>query len=313
MSFAATTALVAAFGLLRDHRDRLPRLPRWLAPIMAVVLSSAVAGAATAPFGAAHFNRIADYGLIANLLSVPLMGALIMPAAVAAALLGPLGLAWLPLQVMRFGLEWILLVADRISAIEGAVTYVVAPGPWVLPGLSFGFLMLIIWRGAGRWLGLLPILAAAFLWLQAERPPILIAETGGLVGVMGEGGRVLSKPRGDGFAAGNWLENDGDGADQEQAAAREGVTGPRGMRRTEVAGTRILALSGVKAAEAFSGRCEAEVIVANTPLAGRPSGPCLVFDAPALRESGAVAIWTDPDGLRVETVAETSGQRLWTR
>ncbi|NDR56508.1 ComEC/Rec2 family competence protein [Aliiruegeria sabulilitoris] len=313
MSFAATTALVAVFGLLRDYRDRLPRLPRWLAPILAVVLSSAVAGAATAPFGAAHFNRIADYGLIANLLSVPLMGALIMPAAVAVALLGPLGLAWLPLQVMRYGLEWILLVADRIAGIEGAVTYVIAPGPWVLPSLSLGFLLLIIWRGAGRWLGLCPILAAVFLWFQAERPPILIADTGGLVGVMGEGGRVLSKPRGDGFAAGNWLENDGDGADQEQAAAREGVSGPRGTRYLEVTGTRILALSGVKAAEAFSGRCEADVIVSNKPLADRPSGSCLAFDAASLRESGAVAIWMRSDGLHVETVAETSGQRLWTR
>ena len=33
-------------------------------------------------------------------------------------------------------------------------------------------------------------------------------------------GRALSKPRGDGFAALSWLENDGDGARQAEAAAR---------------------------------------------------------------------------------------------
>ena len=56
---AAPRAAAAALG--RRPRWRW-RCPRW-SP-----------GAATAPFAAAHFNRIADYGLIANLLSVPLMG-----------------------------------------------------------------------------------------------------------------------------------------------------------------------------------------------------------------------------------------------
>jgi competence protein ComEC len=39
-----------------------------LAAWFRLVLSSAVAGLATAPFAAAHFNRIAVYGLVANLL-----------------------------------------------------------------------------------------------------------------------------------------------------------------------------------------------------------------------------------------------------
>ena len=65
MSFAATTALVAVFGWLRDI-DR-NWLPRWAKPVFATVVSSAVAGFATAPIAAAHFNAIAHYGLIANL------------------------------------------------------------------------------------------------------------------------------------------------------------------------------------------------------------------------------------------------------
>ncbi len=89
MSFAATTALVAVFGLIRDYR--LPLGPNWLKPALTVLISSAVAGAATAPVGAAHFNTLSHYGLIANLLSVPLMGALVIPAAVLALCLAPLG------------------------------------------------------------------------------------------------------------------------------------------------------------------------------------------------------------------------------
>ena len=94
MSFAATTALVAVFGWLRDRPGALG--PRWLRPVSALVISSAVAGAATAPVAAAHFNQIAHFGLIANLLSVPLMGVVVMPAALAAAALMPLGPACAP-------------------------------------------------------------------------------------------------------------------------------------------------------------------------------------------------------------------------
>ena len=90
MSFAATVALVAVFGWLRGAQIALG--PRWLRPILTVVISSAVAGVATAPVGAAHFNQFAQYGLIANLASVPLMGLLVMPAAVLAACQLPLGL-----------------------------------------------------------------------------------------------------------------------------------------------------------------------------------------------------------------------------
>ena len=98
MSFAATTALVAVFGALRHRQEALG--PRWLRPVTTVALSSAIAGLATAPVAAAHFNHIAHYGLLANLLSVPLMGALVMPAAVLAVCLMPFGLGWLALWVM---------------------------------------------------------------------------------------------------------------------------------------------------------------------------------------------------------------------
>ncbi|MEM6483165.1 MAG: ComEC/Rec2 family competence protein, partial [Pseudomonadota bacterium] len=69
MSFAATTALVGVFAALRDRERRWG--PNWLRPVFALLVSSSVAGFATAPIAAAHFNQIAHYGLIANLVSVP--------------------------------------------------------------------------------------------------------------------------------------------------------------------------------------------------------------------------------------------------
>ena len=80
MSFAATTALVVAFSVLRAGPTS--RVLRWVRGAMLVVFSSAVAGAVTAPIAAAHFDQMSRYELIVNVVSVPLMGALVMPAGV---------------------------------------------------------------------------------------------------------------------------------------------------------------------------------------------------------------------------------------
>lgn len=56
MSFTATTALVAVFGVMCGMD--VVWLPRWLRPVGAVVVSSLVAGLATAPFAAFHSTRL---------------------------------------------------------------------------------------------------------------------------------------------------------------------------------------------------------------------------------------------------------------
>ncbi len=56
-----------------------------------------IAGLCTSPVAAFHFNRIAVYGLLANLLALPVVSFIVMPMALVAALLMPLGLERLPL------------------------------------------------------------------------------------------------------------------------------------------------------------------------------------------------------------------------
>ncbi len=232
MSFAATVALISGFGAL-DRQMLRQRLPRWGIHVFTLVLSSVIGGLATAPFAAAHFNRFADYGLIANLLTVPVMGAVVMPAGVIAALLAPFGLAAAPLWVMEQGSRWILFVAHTVAGLDGSVTAIPAPGPWAIPLITFGGLVLILWRGRGRMVGLGPIAVALVLWSMAERPDVLIASDGSIVGLNGPEGRALSAAKGGGFLARNWLEDDGDLADQGTAAARPGFDGPVAQRIKE--------------------------------------------------------------------------------
>lgn len=332
MSFAATTALVAVFGALRDV-DWLRARPKWQKWLIALVVSSLVAGLATAPYAAAHFNRFAVYGLLANLLSVPVMGSVIIPAAVVAALLWPLGLSGWAFAVMEPALQWILEVAARVAALPGATEPVVSPPPMTLGAITLAALLMILWQGRARWLGVLPLLLCFALWPGSARPILLVSDTGRLAGVFTDEGRALSRPRGDGFVAGIWLENDGDGADQAVAAARGGWLPPApetGLSQGVVAvidgvsvwhGSGRRALTEAEAACALydlvilsEPRSEAGITLANAPSPHRvhpttpplaqaqaeaaPARPiqsgCAVVDQTLLRREGALALAPDP-------------------
>lgn len=309
MSFAATAALVGAFSALRDWDAWSP--PRWARAPLAVVISSAVAGLATAPVAAAHFNRIADYGLIANLLSVPLMGLVVMPAAVMAAVLAPFGLGWIGLAAMKPAILWILAVAHRVAATQGAVTQVPAPPHWVLPVLALGGLAVLLWQGRGRHLGWGAMLAAALGWSQAERPVLLVSGDAGLVGLMTPAGRALSKPRGAGFAARIWLENDGDAAAQDQAAARDAFQGPPGDRRFTLGPLQVAHLTGRGAADRLGAACESAALVILAATAEAVPGGCRVIDRTILGRTGAIALSPGTDSPRMVTAAARAGARLW--
>ena len=311
MSFAAVVALIFAFQGLRLLPEQRDSPWRWLVPLGVLVFSSLVAGTATAPYAAAHFNRIAHYGLIANLLAIPVMGFLVMPGAVILALLGPLGLEQPALWMIETGCRWILYVSETVAAADGAISAVIAPPDAVLPLLTLGALWVILWQGWARLAGLvLPVIALG-LWLTQERPVLLIADSGALIGVMTDAGRVLSKASGDGFAAENWLENDGSVTSQQEAFARNGFVQSERVTRVTLAGSQVMQVAGETALTGITDCDGADILIATvvTPTAR----PCDVYDLQRLRQTGAVAGYLRDGKLTLVTVAEVTGDRLWTR
>ena len=71
------------------------------------VVSSVVAGLATAPIAMIHFNQISQIGYIANFLAVPVMALVVAPAAVIALTLSPIHLAPVGFWFVDLGLTWI--------------------------------------------------------------------------------------------------------------------------------------------------------------------------------------------------------------
>lgn len=337
MSFAATIALVAVFGALRQQPDwRSFGRRRWLRPVLSLVVCSVVAGLATAPVAAVHFNRVAEYGLLANVATVPLMGSVIIPAAVVAAVLTPLGLQAPALWAMEQGARWILMVAAWVAGLEGAVFPVAQAPPVVLPMMAVAGVWLVLWPGRARWAGAAGIALALVVWGQGARPTLLIADTGGLVGVMTPAGRALSKPRGDGFVAEKWLEADGDSATQADAAARwtgvqdgggtpaAGAALPGGVTpaaRDAAAGVPRFTLAGQGYAH-VTGRAteghlpvlcaEGRIVITDQRIRAAPAG-CEVRDARALAESGALSARLRGDRLIWRSAVAVSGLRRWTK
>jgi competence protein ComEC len=168
MSFAAALALILWAqsrphdrGLLSSHR---------LGYIKGVWLSSLVAGLATLPLAAFHFQMISFVGFLLNLLAIPLMGFWILPAGLLALLLLPLGLDTLAFWLMQQGLALLVWLAEMGSGS--------ALGGWVVPASAWPFLALlsvaglagIIFHRAAWALGTI-VLAMAGMVLWPQKPP----------------------------------------------------------------------------------------------------------------------------------------------
>ena len=275
MSFAATTALVGVFEILRTARWwnwLREHLPRRIMPFLTLLITSATAGLATAPIAAFHFNQISNFGLIANLLSVPLMGLLIMPAAVLALILSVFGLGGFAFWLMGKGVGWILAVAAYFSEIDNAVTMVPTGPLVVLPLIGISGCLFFLLLGRTRALGIALFAIAITIWAQSERPTVLVNQNAALIGVLTSTGRALNKETAYRFPAGIWLENDGDPASQKAAFARTGLSTASRITRAQLPNGWSLILDQNKSATAVN--CQTQTILIAPKWETAPTGPC---------------------------------------
>lgn len=291
MSFAATTALVGTFEALRTARWwrwLKAHIPRWSIPTFTLLITSAVAGAATAPIAAFHFNQISNFGLAANLLSVPLMGLLIVPAAVIAMFFSLFGFAGWAFWLMGQGVGWILAVAGWFSELDGAVTLVRTAPPQVLTLIGLGGCLIFLLLGRARVVGVLVLGAALVIWLESARPVVLVNQNAGLIGVLGPEGRVLNKETAYRFAAGIWLENDGDRANQAEAFQREGLNTLNKITRADLPFGWALVVD--QNSEVNQENCREEIILVAPKWETMQGGSCIFIGKSELAANSGFSI-----------------------
>ena len=306
MSFAATVALIATYETMSARLDRSlvdrsdPTIfTRVRGEVATLFLTSLIAGLATAPFGAYYFQRVAPFTIVANMAAAPAVGFLVMPMALLAMIVMPFGVESVPLAVMKWGLQWIVAVAEKTAAWSAGLGGVAAPPASALLLMVAGFLWLALWRERWRWAGIVPILLAVPLAVLTPRPDILIDDTGSAVAVRAADGRltIMGSSR---FDVENWLRADADPRKADAADLSAGVLcDPLGCI-TGASGRGEIAL--VKRRDAFGEDCRTAKLV----LSGLNAPPgcersALVIDREALDRFGAHALYAGTDGYRIET------------
>ncbi len=127
MSFAAVMSLIAIaeWEGTRPRREvglGNPALARVRRYLRGISTTSLVGSIATIPFAIYHFDRATHYAVLGNLLAMPIMGFVVMPAAALSMFLMPLGLDAWSLRVMAWGIEVMLAVGRWVSSLPGAVS-----------------------------------------------------------------------------------------------------------------------------------------------------------------------------------------------
>ncbi len=338
MSFAAVVALVAAYEhVARKGWFRIGASVGGLAQpgapspggawtrraglyLSSVLLTSVIATLATAPFAIYNFNRVAWFGLAANMIAVPLTGVWIMPWAVLAFILMPFGLEQLALIPMGLGVSGVIAVAETVSSWPGAVSPVEALPPAGLGLVAAGGLWLCIWRRPWRLAGLVAIAAGMFSLAIVRPPDVLVSGDAKLLGVRSSEGELwVSSGRKARYTAETWARRAGVAAPRVWSTRGPEADKPQaeGQLRCDGLGCLFRArghmVALVNDSRALAEDCAAAtVVIALEPVAdGACPEPELVIDRFDLWRNGAYALWLSPGGIEVRNAREVRGERPW--
>ena len=305
MSFSAVGALIAVHEWRRARMQFSERrLPGFLRPFWELALTSFIAGTATAVIGAFHFHRLASYGLLGNLLAMPVFSFLVMPAGVLGLLLMPVGLDGPAFALMEAGLNVILNISRWIEALPTAARGVPAVPGWWLALYVVLAAVLVLGRGLTARL-LTGGLAAALIgiWAVWPQPDVYISADGVVVARNGESWTANTLRRGR-FGRQVFLERLAmRGADGERAACDElGCL-------LDTGGMRIAVPTQIEALQEDCERSDLVVLSADTPdwIARRCERPVIALSELARR--GNALVWLGADGIsriRYVDTAETS-------
>jgi len=319
MSFAATLGLISAYerGIpwMQAGADtpRGARIALWGGrEIVTLIVVSLAAGCATMPYVGYHFHRLGPYGVVANLLAMPIVSALVMPAGLLALVAMPFGFDAPLWRLMGLGIDWMIWVAQFVAGLPGAVGRVVAFGTGPLLLCTLGLLLLCLLRSPLRWSGCAFVLAAALWAFRAPVPDVYVGDRGDVVGVRTSSGKlsVMRSANGDTFPVREWLAADADARTPNDASLKAGVTCDEIGCIVRLADGAIVALPF--AAEAFEEDCRQAALVVSQRTAP-PSCAAAKIDRTVWPRTGATALYRKANGWEAAVAFPPGYDRPWAR
>jgi competence protein ComEC len=316
MSFGAVVALVAVYetwgGRLARWFHRGSFAQKTLGYCGAVAVTTVIATAGTEPFAVYHFHHLVFYSPLANVIAVPISAMWTLPWGVIACLLMPLGLEYLALIPMGWGIDVTIAVAQFVSALPGNV--------WAMPRLPTGGIALIalgglwicLWQGAWRRWGVIPFAAGLATMALTQPPDIIVADFGRLLAARLADGNYAVAPGAEAIAP-SFLVSETRARLlpwPDPGKADGGLDCPTGGRCFYAkAGHRIALVTGEAGLPVLCQTVDA--IVARVPAGFRCRDRIPTVDRIDVWRYGATALWIDADGIAIDSANQSRGDRPW--
>jgi competence protein ComEC len=316
MSFAATLALVAAYGQgvprLKAGTDSAlgTRAALWgMNEVNSLIIASLVAGLATTPYAAYHFHRMAPYGVIANLLAMPVISAWVMPMGLLGLLAIPFGFDAEFWRQMGYGIEWMNFIALWVANLPGAVGHVASFGTGPLLLETLGLLVVGLFKTPLRWSGL-AFAALGIVWaVSVPRPDILLSADGRIFAVRGSDGLLaVHHTGGDTFAVKEWLAADADARDYHDRGLGKGISCDPSGCIGKLGNGGLVAYD--TAPDAFEEDCRRAAVILTTRDAP-PDCAAQVIGHAVWRDRGALALRSTGSGFAIESARPPNFDRPW--
>lgn len=177
LSFAAVLCLVSGYELYLRNQHRFGINSGILANMkfyfLTNIYTTILASIATSPFVIYHFFNVPGYGVIMNLLAVPLMSFVIMPLGSIVLLLYGSGVEDYILPIIGFFVGIIIDAAKTITLLPGSIVYFGYISKASLAIFSLGFFWLCVWNTTIKYFGWLIILFSVFLMFTVSKPSFI--------------------------------------------------------------------------------------------------------------------------------------------
>ena len=317
MSFAATLALISFYERWVPLVSTPPapgasatgawsvRAGKWL---LLGAATSFIAGCATALYAAFHFHRLAPYGVLANVLSMPVIAFVIMPGALLGVLLIPFGFDFIGWTVMGYGIDGMIAVAKYVSAIEGAEGRIAAfSGGAVL----LGTLALLLIAIPATWLRLagvpFALLAVVLMW-NGPRYDVMVDAEGDVIALRADGGKLsIHTNKSNRFTVENWLASSGLPPVLAKSLGQAFSCDPNGCVGRLADGS-LIAIP--KTATALLEDCGRAMLIIASRAVPASCGSA-VIDRNTLATTGAIALKKTPNGWEAYPSRAPNADRPW--
>ena len=257
-----------------------------------------------------NFNRIAVFGLPANLAVAPLSSFVFMPALAIGAALTPLGLGEPFLKLAGWGIEAMTFIAAKVAALPNASLTVASAPPAALAVSFLGLMLLCLWKGRLRWVGL-PLALAVNLWPRPAAPDIWVSSDGGAAAVREGRAAAPTRPDVRRFALDLWMRRRGLAEGEAAFACRRYV-----CTATRPLPVRLINAYSVKTPPDLDGLCRSAdvVVLRGAPLAIPPACvQTLVLTGRDFAAGGSAELYRRDGGWRVVWAQDLRGTRPWTK